>query len=357
MRVLVLTPYRYGTAPGPRSSIELWERVLAPAGITFAYAPFETERLHEILYQPGHTIPKATEMIRAYGQRLRALQRLDDFDAVLVYREAALIGPALLERLVARRKPIIYQLDDPLYVPYRSPSNGYLSYLKVFGKVGTICRLSRVVVVNSRQHEEYASRYSDNVRVIPSLVDGEKFRVKPRWHAPGDPVCVGWSGSSSTVGNLGEIAGVLRELGERDDVRLHFIGAEGLDLPGVRHTVQPWSAATEVEDLRQIDVGLLPLPTDGWTRRKFYMKLVQYMALGIPAVCTPLGANPDVVLEGETGFLAADDAAWREHLVRLIEDVDLRERMGRRAAEVAAERYTLQANAEWIVGAVRSAMS
>jgi hypothetical protein len=157
--VLVLTPYRYGVVPGPRSSIELWERVLASAGITFDYLPFETERLGSVIYEPGRYLAKARAMIDAYRRRILELGAVDEADAVLVYREAALIGPAWIERYVARRKPLIYQLDDPLYVPYQSPFNAYFSYLKFFGKVGTICRLSSVTVVNSRQHYEYAAEH------------------------------------------------------------------------------------------------------------------------------------------------------------------------------------------------------
>ena len=358
MKVLVLTPYLYGTAPGPRSSIELWERVLEPAGISFDYAPFETERLHEVLYEPGHTGVKITEMLRSYARRIPALRDLGRYDAVLVYREAALIGPAIFERWVARKgMPIIYQLDDPLYVPYRSPSNGYLSYLKFFGKVGKVCEISRVVVVNSNQHRRYAERFTDSIRQIPSVVDGERFTYEPRVPDAQRPVCIGWSGSSSTAGNLQVIAGVLRDLGERADVRLHFIGSDRFDLPDVRHTAQPWSADSEVDDLRRLDIGLLPLPVDEWTKRKFYLKLVQYMALGIPAVCTPLGSNVDVIDDGVTGFLADGPAAWREILGRLVEDSQLRAETGRQAADIAHARYTLQANAEAIVDTFRSAVA
>src|SRR5437762_10782566 len=128
MRVLVLTPYTYGTTAGPRSSFELWERVLREADISLSYAVFETDRLHEILYQPGHVTDKALEMARAYARFLPKLRHLSRYDAVLVNREATLIGPALVERWIARQgKPLIYQLDDPHYIPYRSPSNGWLS--------------------------------------------------------------------------------------------------------------------------------------------------------------------------------------------------------------------------------------
>ena len=80
---------RHGFAPGQRGSIELWEKVLAPAGIHLHWAPFESERLREILYTPGHTFEKAAEMARGYVERMRLLRRLDDYDAVFVYREAA----------------------------------------------------------------------------------------------------------------------------------------------------------------------------------------------------------------------------------------------------------------------------
>lgn len=353
MRVLVLTPYLYGTTPGPRSSIELWERVLAPEGITFEYSAFESQRLHEIIYQPGRTFEKVKETLVCYGRRIAELRRVNGFDAVLVNREATLIGPALIERLAARRRPIIYQLDDPLYIPYRSPSNGYLSYLKVFGKVGAIARLSRVVVVNSPQHREYAERFAKDVRTVPSMIDAGVYNYRPKPIENG-PVTIGWSGSSSTMRNLQVIRPVLKVLGERDDVRLHFIGGSDFNLPEVRHTAQAWSAETEVEDLRRFDIGLLPLPVDEWTKRKFYLKLVQYMALGIPAVCTPLGSNPTVVEEGVTGFLANTSAEWLDAIGRLIADGDLRRAMGRHAAKIAAERYTVQANTEAIVGAFRA---
>jgi glycosyltransferase involved in cell wall biosynthesis len=355
LRILVLTPYLYGTAPGPRASIELWERVLEPAGITFEYVPFESERLHEIIYARGREREKAREMLAGLLRRGLLMRRLHEFDAVLVYREAALLGPALLERWVKRcGQPIIYQLDDPLYIPYRSPSNGYLSYLKFFGKVKSLVRMSSVVIVNSPHHREFAEPLNGNVWEIPSCVDDTAYKYVPRPSNNDRPVCVGWSGSASTTGNLGTIHGVLRELGQRPDVELRLIGGAEFGLPDVRHTPRPWRAEAEVEDLRRFDIGLVPLPPTEWNQRKFYLKLVQYMALGIPAVAAPLGANPYVIEHGRTGFLAASEEEWRGVLERLIEAPALRMRIGRAAAEVAHARYTLSANAEKIVAAFES---
>ena len=356
MRVLVLTPYLYGTTPGPRSSFELWERVLSEAGITLEYAAFETQRLHDVLYGRGQLPRKALEMARAYAAFLPKLNGLADYDAVLVNREAALVGPALIERYVVRRgKPLIYWIDDPLYIPYRSQSNGLLSYVKFFGKVKTICRISTLVMTNAPSHTAFARRYNSNVREIPSLVDADLYTGwAPR--ATNGSVCVGWSGSPTSSVNLQLIREPLRTIGRRDDVELRFIGAGNFDFAGIRHSAQPWRADTEITDLRRFDVGMLPLIEHQWAPHKFYLKLVQYMALGIPPVATPVGANTTVIDDGESGFLVGDHAEWIETIGRLVEDPETRERVGRRAAEVAHQRYTLQANAERIVAAFRSAL-
>src|SRR5262249_28575172 len=150
-----------------------------------------------------------------------------------------------------RGKPLIYQLDDPLYIPYRSPSNGLLSYLKCFGKVATLCRISQVVIANSPSHAAFARRHNANVWEIPSLVDADVYRG---WEAPAPNdgrVCIGWSGSPSTVRNLQVIRRPLRDLSQRGDVELLLIGAQDFGVPDVRHTGLEWRAATEVQDLRR----------------------------------------------------------------------------------------------------------
>lgn len=359
MEVLALVPHQYGHAPGQRSSIELWEDVLTPAGIHIHYAPFETERLHEVLFSPGHYATKASEMMRAYFQRLKQVRDLDQFDAVFVYREAALLGPALLEKMVARRgKPIIYQLDDPLYVPYRSPSNGYFSYLKFFSKVAEICRLAKVVIVNSSHIREFVSQYNKTVWQVPSIVDTSKYVFRPETieKRPGE-VCIGWSGSPTTMKNIQVISGALRKLAEQVNYRAHLIGGTDFDLPGVPYTAQKWAAETEVEDLRKMQVGMVPLPVNEWNKRKFYMKTAQYMSLGIPPVATPLGSNPEMIEHGVTGFLADSEAEWIMYLKQLIEDHELRLSMSRKAVEAAKDTYSLEGNAEKIIAAFRGAMN
>lgn len=358
MEVLALIPNQYGHAPGQRSSIELWESVLKPVGINIHYAPFETKRLHEVLYHQGHYATKVTEMVRAYVDRLKLLGDLKRFDAVFVYREAALLGPALVEKMIVRRGlPIIYQLDDPLFVPYTSPSNGYLSYLKFFSKISAICRMAKVVMVNSTQIREFVSQYNQNIWQVPSVVDTKHYVFRPDLleTAP-DEVCIGWSGSPTTIGNIKVVAAALRKLSDRVKYRVHLIGGSDFDLPGVNYTAQNWSAKTEVEDLRKMQVGMVPLPVNEWNKRKFYMKTAQYMALGIPPVATPLGSNPEVIEHGVTGFIARSDDDWVKYLELLVKDHELRIRMSH-AAAAAAKKYSLEGNTAKIIEAFRAALN
>ena len=354
MKVLTLIPNQYGYSPGQRGSIELWEKILKPAGIELDFAAFETDELHRIIYNPGNYGKKTLEMIRAYIDRIKILQRLDEYDAVFVYREAALIGPAFLEKFIAKRKPIIYQLDDPLFVPYKSPHSGYFSYLKFFGKIKEIIRLSKVVMVNSTHIRQYAEQFNRNIWQVPSIVDTNVFNYESAAQMV-ETATVGWSGSPTTLKNLKLIEKPLQHL-SADGNRLHFIGGTDFDLKNVEYTAQKWNGETEVEDLRKIQIGLVPLPDNGWNKHKFIMKTAQYMALGIVPVGTPMASNTEVIRHGENGFLAADDDEWLKYIKILAADASLRIEMSKAAVIDAKGKYSLEANSDKVIEAFRAAV-
>jgi glycosyltransferase involved in cell wall biosynthesis len=353
--ILALVPYPLGTAGGQRTSIEAWAPMLADHGLTVHFAPFGSEVLQDSLYEPAGARIKAIGLYRGWANRVRLLHHLDGYDGVFVYREAALIGPEICERVLARRGlPIIYGLDDPLFVPYRSPANGALSRLKFPGKVARLCTLATAVIVNGSPLRAFAAQYNRNVQVVPNLVDEWEYR--PEVRPAGDPPRLGWIGSHSSVANLDLLAEPLNTLAGRRRFEVHLIGCDRPALGGVPCVAKPWSAATETRNLRCFDVGLLPLVDHPWNVWKFNFKLAQYMALGIPSVCTPVGSNAEIIDHGTTGFLAATSDEWVGYLEALITDDQLRRRMGAAASEYAQRHFTLRANEEAIVGTFRSAL-
>ncbi len=355
MKVLTLVPSQKGHSPGQRGSIELWEKALAPVGIELDYAPFETEKLRRILYTSGSRTAKTLEMVKGYFERLQLLKRLNEYDAVFVYREAALLGPAFLEKIIARKKPIIYQLDDPLFVPYKSPSNGYFSYLKFFGKIKEIIRISKVVIANSSHIRDYALQFNKNVWQVPSIVDTKQFVYQP-FPENAKKVCVGWSGSPTTLKNIKLVEKPLQRISEENICDIHLIGGTDFDLKDVSYTAQKWNGATEVEDLRKMQIGLVPLPENSWNKYKFIMKTAQYMALGIVPVGTPMASNTEVIRHGENGFLAGTDDEWVDYLKILVEDSQLRNKMSAQAAHDAEANYSLEANMPKVIEAFRAAV-
>jgi glycosyltransferase involved in cell wall biosynthesis len=353
--ILALVPYPIGTAGGQRTSIESWAPMLADHGITVHFAPFATDALHAELYVPGGAKAKASGLLHGYLRRLELLRDLAIYDAVFVYREAALIGPEILERMVSRRRlPIIYGLDDPLFVPYRSPANGALSRLKFPGKVARLCALATAVIVNGSPLRGFAAKYNGNVWVVPNLVNEGVYQ--PELRPRGNPPRLGWIGSHSSASNLDLLAEPLNELARRVGFEVHLVGADRAAVGKVSCESKSWSEASEIRDLRLFDVGLLPLNDHPWNAWKFNFKLAQYMALGIPPVCTPVGDNAAVVEHGTTGFLASTSNDWVRYLEALITDDQLRQQMGAAASAYAHRHFTLEANQQTIVGAFRSAL-
>ncbi len=328
MRLLALVPSIYDRNPSQRYRIEQWEPLLREHGVEITYQPFEDAELNAVLYHAGDTARKVKLVGRALRRRWRGLQAVRDFDAVYILRETALLGPPLFERWIrGTGVPFIFDFDDAVFVPYVSPSNGYLSYLKFPGKTRVICRLAAHVMAGNEYLADYARAVNDRVTVIPTTVDTSKYTVvRPK--PPNDPPVIGWTGSYSTAQHLRTLGGALRRLAKQERFRLRVIGAPDFEMEGVEVEVVAWRSETEVADLRPIDIGVMPLPDDPWSRGKCGMKALQYMGLAIPTVCSPVGVNSDIIRDGENGLLAATEDEWVEKLTRVLRSAELRARLG-----------------------------
>jgi glycosyltransferase involved in cell wall biosynthesis len=340
MRILALMPSLFDTSPGQRYRFEQWDPLLRERGVDITYAPFEDEELHALVYQPGMMSQKLRLVTRALGRRLSLLRKVRDYDVVYILREAALLGPPIFERLIHQSGvPIVFDFDDAIFVSYRSPSNGYLSYLKFASKTKTICRIASHVMVGNPYLAEYARQVNDRVTVIPTTIDTEKYQVPPPKSSSGPPV-IGWTGSYSTVQHLDTLRGALKKLAERESFRLRVIGTPAYDCPPVDVEAMRWRADTELEDLGAIDIGVMPLPDDKWSKGKCGLKALQFMALGIPTVCSPVGFNTDIIQDGENGFIAGTEDEWVDKLTRLLHSHELRQRLGHAGRVTVEQKYS-----------------
>jgi glycosyltransferase involved in cell wall biosynthesis len=277
-----------------------------------------------------------------------------DFDVVYVHREASLVGPALLERIALHRRPrLIYDFDDAIWLPYVSPSNRYLSYLKMPSKTRSLCRLATAVTAGNETLAEFARRYNQRVSVVPSTVSLREYRPRPTSIQEPTPI-IGWTGSHSSAQYLRLIEGPLRTLAAHRRFRFRVVGLEGYRIDGLEVECRPWRAETEVEDLWGMDIGVMPLADEPWTRGKCGMKAIQYMGVGLPVVVSPVGANRTIVEDGVNGLHATDEAQWVDCIGRLLDDSGLRTRLGARARRTVETNYSAEVQAPRVAAIIGS---
>jgi glycosyltransferase involved in cell wall biosynthesis len=354
IRVLALVPYPTGRAPGQRYRIEQWAPLLDQEGVRITFSAFLSGRGMDVLYEPGHVRVKSWETLRGYMKRLAEALQGTRADVIFVYREAALLGPAWIERLLALRRPLVFDFDDAVYLSDTSQANAWSRGLKSAAKAETICRVAHHVTVGNEVLARYAKDRARAVTVVPSTIDTGVYQMRPRAqnHVP----VIGWTGSVTTAPYLVALAPALRRLRQKQEFELRVIGTN-VDVAELAVRCLPWRAETEPDDLRPLDVGLMPLPDDEWSRGKCGMKALQYMALGIVPIVSPVGVNTTIVRDGVNGFYARSDEEWVDRIERLLGDESLRRRMGAEGRRTVESSYSHHVHAPRMARVLREAAS
>jgi glycosyltransferase involved in cell wall biosynthesis len=343
--MVVLCPYPVGRAPSQRLKFEQYYDDWRAHGWTVDVRPFWDEAGWEVLYRPGHPAEKLRALARGLARRRRDVEDALRADLVYLHLEAAPVGPPWIERrLVKARVPIVYDLDDMVHLAHSSPANPFMRWVRSRGKIPEIARIASHVIVCTPYQERWARQHNARVTTISSTIDTDAYQPRGvRWETSG--VVIGWSGSHSTAPYLHLLDDVLRELQRDDAIEIVVIGEPAFSIPGARVRALPWRRESEVEDLRQFDVGVYPLPHDEWVLGKSGLKALQYMALGVPPVVEGIGVNLDIVRHGENGLIASDWDEWVERVRWLVHDPTLRERLGAEARRTVEERYSVRATA------------
>jgi len=341
--ILFLVPYPMKHAPSQRFRVELFLPELDKARITYKVQSFLDEHTWNVLYKGGGLISKAWGVTKGFARRWKIiLSGLFGYDFVFIHREAAPIGPPVFEWIISKvlRKKIIYDFDDAIWIPNTSKENKFASWVKAVWKIKYICKWSHKVVGGNNYLCEYAGSFNKQVVKIPTCVDAvnRHNRLKDQ-HT--DRVIVGWTGSHSTMKFLDEIVPIVGELQKKYDFEFVVISNKPptFQLPSLRFI--PWNEQTEVEDLLQLNIGVMPLEKDPWCEGKCGFKLIQYLSLGIPAVASPVGVNTLIIEEGENGFLCNTKEEWSTALSFLIEQEDKRLQMGKAGRSKIEKEYSI----------------
>lgn len=273
--------------------------------------------------------------------------RIRKYHYVYIHREAAPIGPPVFEWIIARvyRKKIIYDFDDAIWVPAASTVNKMALHFKYFSKVASICKMAYTVTVGNKYLADFAAQYCKNVVVIPTVVDTGKVHDQLQVHQVANPA-VGWTGTLTTLKYLEIVLPVLQRLQEKIDFTFIVISNSDPELPLKNYRFIKWNGASETSDLLTIHIGLMPLYDGDLEKGKCGFKAIQYMALGIPALVSPVGVNADIVDEGMNGFICKTEQDWEDKISLLLQDDSLRSLLGKAAKEKIEEKYSVKATAQ-----------
>src|SRR5581483_7404017 len=182
LKVLALAPYPEEAA-STRFRIAQFIPLLDDLGISCELKPFISAALFKQLYHRGRLSRNAAGIVRAAAARCFDLMAARDWDVIFVQREAALVGPPLIERALTGwfKKPLVLDLDDPLWVRYTSPVYGRLgSRLRCLDKTAELIRRAAHVICGNLLIAEHARAAGTTATVLPTIVDTEIFSPRPQ---------------------------------------------------------------------------------------------------------------------------------------------------------------------------------
>ena len=344
MKILFIVPYPLNTAPSQRLKFEQYFDYFKKNGIEIEFSSFISHEFRKILYERGFISKKILYTILGYLKRIRDIFKATKSDIIYIHLWTTPFGPPIFEYIFHKmNKPIIYDIDDIVYLPHSSKANRFVQFLKFPQKIPKIISLSSHVIVVTRYLEQFAKRFNENVTHIPPTIDMDKCFAKEK--NVNKKISIGWTGSHSSSVYLLLLEGVLRKIKEMHDIRIKVIGDKDFAIKGLDLEAKDWSSSTEVEDIQDINIGLYPLPNNEWVMGKGGLKALQYMGMGIPVVCTRIGAVLDFIQDGVNGFLADSEEEWVKKISMLIENFELMKRIGEAGRKTVEERFSVKVNA------------
>lgn len=292
-----------------------WYRIRLPLGELAA-------RGHEVRMLLGRDVVPADTA----GYPLIVGQRMDKYEALPAWR-----------RMRAHSK-LVYEIDDDVFSVEKVNWMAYGTYGREDARdaVAHAAQVADLVTVTTEPLAEVMRRHNPNVVVLPNCVPDALLRhERPRR----DRLVVGWAGGASHALDVHLVAPQLRRFLDRHPAaELHLIGTDygptiGRPRRFTEWDADPWGYYRNID----FDIGLAPLAGSVFDRSKSGIKALECAALGIPVVASDVEPYRGVVLDGVTGFLCRQEHEWFKRLRELANDAAMREEMGRKAREHAAQ--------------------
>jgi glycosyltransferase involved in cell wall biosynthesis len=263
-----------------------------------------------------------------------ALFRAKKYDVIYTNKDILPnLNITIAERILSKfNKNLVFDMDDAIYLGKRGR------------KLDEVWKYYKAIIGGSTVHIDYIhSKYHIPSYYVPMGIDTAKYLpIKERKEGV---IRIGWSGSHHTnVYALPFLKHIMEELAEKIDYELIIISNVDpkIEWKNVKSRFILWTPETEVAGLQQIDIGLMPLQDEPFERGKCALKAVQYMAIGIPALVSPVGVNETIVTDGFNGYHCRNDQEFISRMIELSSDVNTRTKLGENARKTVVEKYSIE---------------
>jgi glycosyltransferase involved in cell wall biosynthesis len=347
MHILFIIPYPPGKAPSQRFRFEQYLFLLREKGIGYRLSPFLDFQTWRHIYSNGKVFSKILGIIKGYFRRMKDLLEIKRYDYVFIHREAAPIGPPVFEWLISKvfGKKIIYDFDDAIWIPNHSEYNSIMFYLKRYSNTRSICRWAYRVSCGNKYLCTFAGRYNRQVAYNPTTIDTVRYHNRLKDHSDSQDFVIGWTGTHSTLQYLEPVIPVIASLEKEHRFTFLVISDKNPGFALRSFVFRKWEKQREIEDLLLMNVGLMPLPDDKWANGKCGFKALQYNALGIPALVSPVGINTEIIQDYVNGFVCFSENDWRKYLLLLMNNRNLLRELGLKARPLVERSYSVSSNA------------
>lgn len=344
-KILFICPYPTNVAAGQRLKFEPHFTKIEALGYDVTVHNFMTLKLWNIISKEGNTIQKILGTFLGFIKRFKLIFSLKHYDCVYIFMNVFPFGPPILESLYVKfSKKVIYDLEDNLLSPEEGSVNWLASILKSKTKPIFLIKNANYIIASSPELAKQCSNISrkSNVEFIPPTLDEQRF-IPQRKKNHSDQIVIGWTGTFSSKHFLEEIMSHLEQLYQVRKFKLMVIGNFKITNENLDLEVIEWNEDQEIEQLQKFDIGLYPLPHNNWVSGKSGLKAMQYMAIGIPAVCSAVGNVLTFVDHNKNGILISDQNQWINELRDLIDHAEKRDRIGNNARKKFLQTFSQDA--------------
>ena len=346
--ILFLGLHRPNRSPSQRYRIEQFLPALEKNKLTYDYEYLLSESMDKQFYTSGAFFLKGIIVLKSLLKLLAiTFLRARKFRYVFVQREAFMLGTAFFEKAIAKRSKLIFDFDDSIWMANVSEANKKLAFLKNPSKIKQIIQAAHVNIVGNHFLQDYAKQFSESVELIPTCIDTNAYnRSSPLSPKTDNTVCIGWSGSQTTIEHFKLAIPLLEAIKKKYGNRIYFkvIGDASYQHKELEINGVEWTKETEIKELEEFDIGIMPLPNDEWSKGKCGLKGLVYMSMEIPSVLAAVGVNKEIILDQENGLLCTTHESWVKKLSLLIENQELRQKLGEAGRKTVLKEYSILAN-------------